>query len=172
MRGSAKIARQLLKAFAIAEDAQSVRGFRYLGEGSTRIAYLGPDGMVYKIPTGDDDSIDAQMSEAGMHKAFHMPKGWRIAPSKLIWIDQTVPVVVMEYVNGIWEDADGRVLHEWPHERCVDDCRVRGLCYYKVLEKVEEDSGVYDLHVYQYLIEEDGTRVIFDYALTDLAAME
>lgn len=37
----------------IANDHELPEGFTYLGKGWSRTAYLGPDGLVYKVPTSD-----------------------------------------------------------------------------------------------------------------------
>lgn len=169
MKGSARNAKRLLSEMAKARDSHSVRGFSFLGEGTTRVAYLcEDDGMVYKVMLPDEDAYDSQIAEGTLKiKDISLPAGWRIAKSKLVWVDNDIPVVVMEHIEGEWEHnlIDGD-LHEWEHEKCTLDCAVRGLCYYKILEVVEEETGIWDLGVFNYLVEDDGFRTIFDYALT------
>ena len=74
-----------------------IPGWRFLGQGHTRWAYLGPDNHVYKVQTARG-AMGANMRELNIYKetAHRMPAGVRLAHTAFL----TDRVNVMEYWGG------------------------------------------------------------------------
>lgn len=83
-------------------------GFSWIGTGSERHAFLGPDGVVYKRTIGDPF---AKYSNSREHtnfltKAATLPAGVRFAACEL-YFSGDVDVLAMEFVEGVGEEAIG-----------------------------------------------------------------
>lgn len=74
-------------------------GWKYLGSGAFRKAYLAPSGTVYKVQHSfwDEDNIrEMENIERISGKPF---PGWRV-PKCTLYVVEDVPVIAMEYVKG------------------------------------------------------------------------
>ena len=97
-------------------------GWRKLGEGISRQAYLSPTGTVYKIMGRQDNSNENEylscqkIKEGVKNNMTPLPKPWRVAECKLYkwdglvkkprdyftydWTEGEVCVIAMEYIDG------------------------------------------------------------------------
>jgi len=132
------------------------RGWKKLGEGASRSAYLSPLGVVYKINKPHLDE-DYNLSEVFNFKRFksskkRLPTGWRIAKINLYSFKHegdTINVVAMQYIQG----------------------RHEVLCSYEQEESFYKNSGALrawkvlelnDVHEGNFVITPEGTKVIID----------
>ncbi len=126
-------------------------GWNVIGEGSARIALLGPDSVVYKVEydgfvyEGEESQCE---SEYRAWKKFgHMSfVGARLAECNQFVIDNT-PVNAMEYVMG-----------ERPDYKEMAKYRDR-------TREIEYQTGICDLHRHNILIVDNDDIVIIDYGL-------
>lgn len=123
-------------------------GWRFLGQGWSRYAFLGPDGVVYKVCRKTDgsgsnrygESLLMNRSEARRYKemadkvAIH---GYRLAPCRLIYSS----VLAMEYIP----EPDKKL-------------------HYSVMSKITRLTGVSDLHSTNVWADPDGVPTLIDYA--------
>lgn len=144
--GSPEIA---TKARFIAPHAPG--GFRWLGAGAFRDAYLGPDGVVYKVAQGhhcvQDNRAEDEVSRA-IWDAAAIPAIARLLEK--VYVPKTTlygDILAMEYVDGAkceYEDARGWLEDDVPQE---------------VLDALE-DLGIYDCHGGNVLRTKDGYAVV------------
>lgn len=119
-------------------------GFSWLGSGSERHAFLGPDGVVYKRTLCEPG---AKYSNSREHtnfltKAHTLPVGVRFAACEL-YFSGDVDVLAMEWVDGVGDEGcDG-----WPGD-VYDDLMAQGWT---------------DIHEYNVGMDGD-TLVMIDYA--------
>lgn len=120
-------------------------GWTYLGSGWSRIAFLGPDGVVYKVAKKVESAyskrtgMTCNATEAKRFKNDSVKvqsSGFRLAMSRLLWPS----VIAMEYVEKVKE---------------VD---------WRVCERVERATGISDLHPENLWIGPDGMVTLIDYA--------
>lgn len=117
-------------------------GFTYLGSGSYRHAFRGPDGLVYKRLTtyGEDNAPEDNQDEYKAYKRGTCPKGMRLAHMVLI-----LNVSVMEYVpNAI----------TWAEWLELEDGEEKGWV----------ESGIVDISPQNVRKDDEGNYVVIDYA--------
>lgn len=123
-------------------------GWKYLGSGWSRDAFLGPDGVVYKVARGVGRSkqrtraLQCSYSEARCYreKAEKVAAlGWRLAASRLL----NNSVVAMEYVEP------------HPTDQFID---------WKDMLIIERELGFGDLHSGNCWKDVNGIKTIIDYA--------
>lgn len=79
-------------------------GWVYLGRGISRIAYLGPDSVVYKV--GDNISNSTEMRQARILDALGLPEGFGV-PKMHGWNIEDKFIVAAEFMGSdepFWED--------------------------------------------------------------------
>ena len=156
MIGSRMLAEALTALYSDAWDnSPELAGFSYVGEGCSRVVYLGPDNVVYKILQGDYD--EANLDEAENYKLIDrkggLPGGWELAKCRLIG-----DVLAMEYVEGMhseWHTYD---------EPCNESCERLGKCVNDVENEIRRATGLSDIHGENYLLRKDGVKVLIDYS--------
>lgn len=118
-------------------------GFHWIGSGSERHCFLGPDGIVYKITLDDPRAKYSNSSEWNIfcESAKVLPPAVRFAEC-FLWFSGEVDVLAMEYVEGVGEGES-----MWDHP---------GLA---ALVKM----GWADAHEYNCSIL-NGTLILIDYA--------
>lgn len=109
------VAREFFQRYnPLAEEGDNVvqiPGFEYLGEGYSRVAYLGPDGNVYKVPMYEV----AEMDNANEHRTLRVfqEESWapevelyrvvvaeRWRDTLMLWRGEgEIPIVCMEYIE-------------------------------------------------------------------------
>jgi hypothetical protein len=99
-RENLKIARQLDRHSAAPE------GWRKLGTGSSRTAFLAPDGLVYKITDRDDTYQNHHEVKAVWAWRKRDLPDWCIIPRA--YLDPDTEVLVMEYHEGTQPKCDRR----------------------------------------------------------------
>jgi len=119
-------------------------GFSWLGSGSERHAFLGPDGVVYKRTLCEPG---AKYSNSREHtnfltKAHTLPVGVRFAACEL-YFSGDVDVLAMEWVDGVGEENE----ETYPEET-----------FYALIQQ-----GWTDIHEYNVGMDGD-TLVMIDYA--------
>lgn len=79
------------------DETRSPDGWSYVGDGSSRIAYLSPSGVVYKVQRFADDEFNADehVNFAYIRQSGKLPDGWRIPDSSLYQF--TAIVMTMDY---------------------------------------------------------------------------
>lgn len=183
--GSKKLAKRILNwhlhvIAACGDDIDDVRtelswslpGWRLLGAGMYRFAYLGPDGYVYKI---DDHEWNTRGIEynciygnnAGewqnykrLHEAVLTTK-LRLAKSYL-WSFGLRQVMCQEIVN-----TDNPMFgHEWPKYECKCDQHpfYKGNCFTGEVANLEDMFDLDDLHSSNLWPQADGTFMACDFA--------
>ena len=125
------------------------RGWKLLGRGSSRTAFLGPDGLVYKVPSGDTYQNAAEGQAVWLwRKRTDLPE-WLIIPRA--HFDSETGVLVMEY-------------HEGSQPRCAgwDGCSCgQAVCW---VEKLRDAAklGWCDQQTANALLTPDGKVVLVD----------
>lgn len=68
-------------------------GWEYIGDGSSRIAYLAPSGVVYKVQRYADEAYNHQEHSNFEHirKSGSLPMGWRVPES---WLHTFATIIV------------------------------------------------------------------------------
>jgi len=144
-------------------EKRSPRGFKFLGAGWSRNAFLGPDGFVYKKPKQYDGEggtikygIACNKSEAERFRVMSdslKEAGYdkvRLAKCRLF---KSVNVLAMEYVQGIKEDWNWTEMNKLNQSHGIN-----GL--YRL--------GLDDLHTGNAFLDSNGVLVIIDYAESDI----
>ncbi len=126
-------------------------GWDIIGEGSARIALLGPDSVVYKVEydgfcyEGEESQMESEYR--AWEKFGDIPfVGIRLAECHKFVIENT-PVNAMEYVIGTT-----------PGFKDMKDIRHRTY-------EIEAATGICDLHRHNLLIDSNDDIVIIDYGL-------
>lgn len=163
-------AMRMLKAWLRDNDSPA-KGFKYIGEGSYRVVFKGPDKNVYKMPayTYDKDSLEANLEEYENYlQIAELPefkwhgRKWIVAPMQLFQFPElgsvygyAMNVIVAPFIkHDHWLDAceDGCIKDDYNTDfyNCVEYAMA---CKHFGLEDIL-DSNVAVLR--------DGTRVILD----------
>lgn len=141
--------KQRREAYDISEVIANLPdGWQYLGSGWSRDAFLGPDGVVYKVARGVDRSaqktraLQCSYAEARCYreKAEKVAAlGWRLAASRLL----NNSVIAMEYVKP------------HPTDQFID---------WEDMLMIERELGFGDLHSGNCWKDINGIKTIIDYA--------
>jgi len=134
------------------------KGWKKLGEGAYRCAYLSPEGVVYKINRttwdGDHNFIEEMNFRRIRSSKVKIPSTWRIAKTKLYTFknksDDVVHVVAMEYVKGSHKEGLATVEQEEAFFQ-----KSGALAAWEAL-------GLDDLHEGNFVITPKGKKVIID----------
>jgi hypothetical protein len=150
--GSESEATEILAAFRSKENAEKwyadmtlPNGWRYLGHGMYRCAFLSPSGVVYKIETGNRISrlqnnmteyeriLELRFSDVVEKARVIIPKAWLYSVGKR-------NVLAMEYMDGDW--ASGY------HSLSACDCgdRFGNTCAYTQFAIIERYLNMSDVH--------------------------
>lgn len=73
--------------FSIHDQPQ---GWSYVGDGSSRIAYRGPSGAVYKVQRYADDEYNVMEHSNFNHIKNELPMGWTVPASSLYTFEATI----------------------------------------------------------------------------------
>lgn len=83
-------------------------GWKLLGEGCFRKAYLSPSGVVYKLqrryPNRFQTNVDEYNAIVRILIDSRPVSGVRLAKSTLYMLSDGMPVMAMEYINSDWKD--------------------------------------------------------------------
>lgn len=141
--------KQVREVYDISEAIANLpEGWQYLGSGWSRDAFLGPDGVVYKVARGVDRSwqrtraLQCSYAEARCYKekaAKAAALGWRLAASRIL----NNSVIAMEYVKPHPTDQ----FIEWQE-----------------MLRIERELGFGDLHSGNCWKDINGIPTIIDYA--------
>jgi len=129
-------------------------GFERIGAGCSRDAYLGPDGVVYKV--GDDDANRDEWDNF-TYLRDNLPEGWGVAACTLHYLDEHTSVIAMEYIAG--EEIDDH----YSVDPCNETCKGWGQCVCDAYSDLTRATGLYDVHAGNFRVL-DGIRVLIDYA--------
>lgn len=137
-------------------------GWRILGEGTFRRAYLSPSEVVYKKELFRIKGVAGNRSEdKNLRKAVEISvPGWRIPEHHLFETEEGVPIMAMEYVIGTFMeecycDTD-------PEYRYCECSRPSGKCIMDILNEPYAHWGLTDTHQDNVIVEEDGTYALID----------
>jgi hypothetical protein len=120
-------------------------GWKLLGEGCSRSAFLSPAGIVYKICHYSDDVANhAEIKNYKMLKSCTL-KYCRIAETTMYEVDARA-VIAMEYI----------------HINDIYSCSEEDL--FSIKHELYVIAKIYDIHEENVGIDSDGTFVVFDYA--------
>jgi len=150
----------LAERVALAQDRlepPEVEDFEIVGVGGTRVAYLGPDGLVYKVNCDIDFASQQKaeydnwlrVSQMSLPHDFAVPDMARIDTANGI-------VIVMEYIRGI----------EAPW--CfAGDCRCHlPVCANRLCNDLMDATGLSDILACNVIIDEfDGMWYIVDFGI-------
>jgi len=146
-------------AYRLTTEDYEKPGWSILGEGSTRIAWLSPTKVVYKVPICSFDHM-TNIEERQKYLEYKKVKikGWKLAPCFTYSFkvpempngDDTAYVNAQYYVQGVREPVTYKQYVDSPLAQYV----------YQSFQKF----GLNDDHLDQYRIV-GKTRVIFDYAV-------
>lgn len=131
--------------------ASAPDGWRKIGEGIARDAYLSPSGVIYKLPRDGRNSSDQSYSEAvsADRTGNILPfDGWRIPDVTVFHFG--VPIVAMEYVATGYSAAGPDAIDH----------------YEKTRDVAAEWFGLSDLHYENVRFDNDGTVVIIDLGIS------
>jgi hypothetical protein len=150
-----------------------------LGSGSYRVAYLAPDGVVYKVMRHSHGS--SQSALEAQNAAFYREKhdkekfpGWEI-PEFTVYNFDGKPIVATPHQKGEHSHSPAYCEKRWefdaatksyPHEK--EECeKCKALDLWNETENIPAEQfassiGYYDMHSGNYIIREDGMRVLID----------
>lgn len=162
--GTEEEAREIFEAlgdrFLTAPDTDTPAGWKHLGSGGTRMAFLSPSGVVYKLEF-DADDYDNVLEHNNFRKIKgKLPKGWRVPKSHLHvflanmtkWDYNTrnkvtktcyVSVLACEYIEG-------QLVGGWRNRATDTD------------KEVFQSVGLYDWHGANAVRTTNGTTYIID----------
>jgi hypothetical protein len=132
-------------------------GWEYIGEGSHRVAYISPAGVVYKkCKPGESDSNE--MEYEMYLRLLGIPiKGWRLPQTELYKVGFE-PIIAMEYVDGVPDIECGRAM--W---NLAGDCTCqKNPCSMWEWEKVIHMWNIIDVGEHNIIVEPNGMRVLID----------
>lgn len=165
------------RAYDNAYSFERERDFRNIGSGVSREAFLGPDGIVYKV----GDSL-TNLSEVSHVREINRAKdilvdmaymNLNVPDSKLYRVkgdgrykDKRVYVVAMQYIDiaPVWytcESVYGRRLDsgKWEHYPCLCSFDV---CPSQVYDYVRTNIGLEDLHYHNVVLDTAGKVWLID----------
>jgi hypothetical protein len=123
-------------------------GWKFLGNGDSREAYLGPDRMVYKVPRLDFEQSEQEHARVWRIRRTKLPE-WLVIPK--VYFHSPTGISVMEYMEG--------KMPGW----CWGECSCgTPVCWLKRLTWIEANLSVYDVHTENVLILADGRIAIID----------
>lgn len=132
-------------------------GWSHVGEGSSRIAVISPDEVVYKVEISPNGSNSNEYLNIERIKQMPSIRGWRVADASLYIVDKYKSVIAMEYVDGSKDIECGAYLA--PDFVCT--CRMKP-CVAYLWEVTARIWGLWDLTCDNIMVLKDGTRVIVD----------
>lgn len=127
------------------------------GEGSARIAYVSPDGIVYKVEISPEGSNSHEFLNINRIRKGEKLKGWDVPEASLYVLDFDVSVIAMEFVSGVPDiECDAASIF-------ADECTCgQKPCIAYVWDVAREFWGIHDLHLDNIKVRPDGVRVIID----------
>lgn len=131
--------------------AQAPEGWKRLGSGCYRIAFLAPSGIVYKVQN-NPDSFQSNAEEASTLRRYmfrKLPKGCRFPRYQLFMVRESEGVMAMERMESM--------LKEYSHYK-AEHRRVRDL----KAALVDALYDLWDLHDGNIGVAEDGAVVPID----------
>jgi hypothetical protein len=159
----------LLRTLGSEEDARLIyekggkipKGWKKIGYGAYRIAYLAPSGVVYKVAkryypvtssSKNDNDVEFDNYVRIVSKGVSY-RGWRIPKLyAYTWIDAmsslNITVVACEYIKGAHEEIN------WDRERER----------YNLIDAAFAKFDLFDAHTGNYVLAGDGKRYIVDLA--------
>lgn len=150
-----QINRKYLAVAAKQRGKRALKGWTYLGEGCERRAFLGPDGLVYKMSRyGDKYQSPREVTRAWQLRKQALPD-WLFVPRA--YYSAEFNVSVMEYAKGVHPALDH------PCDRscvCEDET-----CWKKRAAWVRNELGIIDVHGNNVIILEDGRLALVDLGL-------
>jgi hypothetical protein len=140
-------------------EYQAPRGFEYIGEGASRIAFRSTEtGVVYKRHYYPGDETN-QCEFKNIQRIKEIPlKGWRVPDASLHDVEGEC-IIAMEFVNGSMDVYCQRSYRSW--DRPCNCGKPLGCCSADAWEQPESVWGVDDIHVGNIVIDE-GIRVLID----------
>lgn len=151
----------------------------FLGIGSYRTAYLAPDGVVYKVMRNSYGSSQSTLEadNAALYREKHDKEkfpGWEI-PEFTVYSINGRPVVATPHQKGKHMHSPAYCEERWewdtasqsyPHDReGCEKCKALDVWNETENRPAEEFAasiGYYDMHPGNYIIREDGMRVLID----------
>lgn len=127
--------------FPIFSRCSGLEAFSWLGSGSERHAFLGPDNVVYKRTLSEPKARYSNAQEWDNFNRVTLPNNVRFAECYL-WFSGDVDVLAMEFIDGVGE---GELF--WDHES----------------HKALVQQGWTDLHEHNCSIL-DGVLILIDFA--------
>lgn len=122
-------------------------GWLFLGEGTSREAYRGPDNMVYKVPRHNFDQSEEEHRVVWELKRTSLPE-WLVIPK--VYFHSATGISVMEYMDGIRPMWCGR------------DCECVGMCVMEKVNWISNKLGLIDMHLGNLIVLKDGRLAIID----------
>lgn len=143
------------------ERGQVEDGWKYLGCGSYRYAYLSPDGVVYKKlkhPGEYDDSMNFQEYKNVLYCKGIPLAGWDVPHAEVFEIDGQ-DVIAMEFIDGEKDfDCDAWL----GHIEC--NCpKPNGICVWDIWQQPMQYWNMQDIGPENVVIK-DGIRYLVDVA--------
>lgn len=133
-------------------------GWEWIGEGSSREAFLSPAGIVYKVDVfRNSGNLDEYENYLRVKK---MPplKGWEIPEMFLYKLDDNAgEVMAVEYVEGVPDDGCDSI------NGFACDCSSRNdQCVSYLWQVAGKYWDLFDLYEGNIILRDDGIRVLID----------
>jgi hypothetical protein len=145
-----QIQRKYLEVAAKDRGKKALKGWKFLGEGSERRAFLGPDGLVYKMAKyGENYQSPREVVKVWELRGQEIPE-WLFIPRS--YYSAEFNVTVMEYAEGDKPSSDCDY-------RCVCDNET---CWRKRAKWIKDNLGLIDVHGDNVVILEDGRLALVD----------
>lgn len=113
-------------------------GWKKLGSGGTRNAYLGPDGVVYKVQHNSMDkcNVDEAAASRRLRDNKRLAAQGVFVPKARTWRVEGEHIIAMEYIDGKPSRCS---MGSWNNEKC--NCRTFGtprICFGVLYEMLEQ----------------------------------
>ena len=135
---------QTIYDFHVSGKRKPPDGFRHIGSGGTRSAYLGPDGVVYKVGDSWCNQNEANSSQWLRRRKSLKDQEIHIAETRAIYLpDEKEVVNAQQYVEALGPKVYCRSIY---NRKC--NCRKFGtprICFGLVYE-ILEDHGIEDMY--------------------------
>lgn len=131
-------------------------GWDKVGEGDERIAYLSPDGIVYKVELTLNGANTTEYFNICQIQLLEPVENWRVPEASLYVLDKFHSVIAMEYIQGT-----GAIFCQSTYRNVSCTCN-EFPCVGIEWEMIGELWGITDLHSDNIRQLPDGTKVLVD----------
>lgn len=143
------------------EDCPLPEGWSFLGNGSYRSVWCSPSGVAYKVAHDEDgcDNADEYENYVRIMQECDLPEGTRVPACTLHEVEEDRWIIAVEKVNGKTVAA---YQDELSDEIGWDEAKEKCKPIYKLMNELEQETCIWDMHSENAMIDENGMVVFVD----------